>query len=84
MQTEKVKERFRLQRQKLGLLPSDVLTGSKGNLVTKEQVEEEIKIYDLELERGVGVNVGEDVDGVSEELDFMSEKPSPEGSKVLS
>lgn len=86
MQTEKVKERFSLQRQRLGLPPKeDVLIGSDGNLVTKLQVEEEVKLYDQELEKGEEVDVGEDVDIPTLELepDFMSEEPAPKSSKVL-
>lgn len=85
MQTEKVKERFRLQREMLGLPPKqEVLVGSNGNLVTKEQVEEEVKSYDCELERGVEVDVGDDAAVVPEEPGFMSEvPPGTKGNRVL-
>lgn len=84
MQTEKVKERFRLQREKLGLPPKEeVLVGSNGNLVTKEQVEEEVKFYDRELERGTEIDVGEDADTTTVESSFMSEGPATKSRKVL-
>jgi large subunit ribosomal protein L28 len=84
MQTEKVKERFRLQRKKLGLPPKEeVLIGSNGNLVTKEQVEEEVRFYDRELERGTEIDVGEDADTVTEEPAFLGEEPAAKSDKVL-
>jgi len=84
MQTEKVKERFRLQREKLGLPPKEeVLIGSNGNLVSKEQVEEEVKIYDQELERGTEVGVGNDVEETTVEPGFMSEEQATKSNKVL-
>jgi len=83
MQTEKVKERFRLQRKMLGLPPKEeLLIGSDGNMVTRAQVDEEVKIYDQELERGAEVGVGEDLDAVMPEPAFMSEEPASSSSRV--
>jgi large subunit ribosomal protein L28 len=84
MQTEKVKERFRLQRQKLGLPAKEaVLIGSNGNLVSKEQVEEEVKVYDQELKRGAEIDVGEDLEGTAVDPGFMSEDPAPKGNQIM-
>ena len=75
MQTEVVKERFRRQREALGLQPKDeVLIGSNGNLVTKEQVEAEVRKYDEELKVGQDVGIGEE-EGLAVEEEFMREDP---------
>ncbi|KAH8811551.1 hypothetical protein F5884DRAFT_782539 [Xylogone sp. PMI_703] len=82
MQTESVKERFRLQREGLGLPPKeDVLLGIDGNLVSKERIEEEIRSYDRELAKQSELDIGEDLDGRAEEPNFMEEQPSK--NKVL-
>jgi large subunit ribosomal protein L28 len=84
MQTEKVKERFRLQRIKLGLPPKEApLVGSNGNLVSKAQVEEEIQEYDEELERGAEIEVGEDSESTTVQPSFMSEDPAPTNKVML-
>lgn len=83
MQTDKVKERFRLQRKKMGLPDKEeILIGSNGNLVTQAQVDEEVKLYDQELERA-GVEVGDDVESTTMEPGFMSEESAPRRDKVL-
>jgi large subunit ribosomal protein L28 len=79
MQTEKVKERFRKQREAAGLAPKEeALLDSDGQLVSKEQVEEEVRRYDKELERGNDVEVGDEAEG-----DFMQEEPAPSGKKFI-
>lgn len=84
MQTEKVQERFRLQRKNLGLPPKEeVLVGSNGNLVTKAQIDEEVKLYDEELGRGTEVDVGDDTESATLEPEFMSEEPPTKSDKVL-
>jgi large subunit ribosomal protein L28 len=81
MQTEAVKERFRRQREALGLPPKDeVLLGSNGNLVTKDQIEEEVMKYDQELKVGEDVGIGEE--GIAVEGEFMREQPASD-EKVL-
>lgn len=84
MQTEKVKARFRLQRKKLGLpATEEVLVGSNGNLITTAQIEEEVKLYDQELERGAEIDVGDDAESIALEPGFMSEEPAPRTDKLL-
>ena len=84
MQTEKVRERFRVERERLGLPPKEeVLVGSHGNLVSKEQVEEEVRSFDEDLERGADVDIGEDVAEVVGGSEFMQEKPASKDRKVL-
>lgn len=76
MQTEKVKEKFTKQREAAGLAPKEeALLDSDGKLVSKEQVEEEVRRYDKELERGNDVEFGEG--------DFMKEEPGPSGKKFI-
>jgi len=84
MQTEGVRERFRLERERLGLEPKEVLVGANGNLVSKEQVVEEIERYDKELAREADVDIGEEVEGaVVGEREFMEELPVKQDKIVL-
>jgi large subunit ribosomal protein L28 len=84
MQTEAVKERFRKQRELMGLPPKEgVLQGSDGMLATAEQVEDEIKQFDEALQKGQDVDIGEEVEEqMSVDEGFMSEEP-PSREKVL-
>jgi large subunit ribosomal protein L28 len=84
MQTEAVKERFRKQRELMGLPPKEeVLQGSDGMLATVEQVEDEIKQFDEALQKGQDVDIGEEVEEeMSVDEGFMSEEP-PSREKVL-
>jgi large subunit ribosomal protein L28 len=80
MQTESVKERFRKQREALGLPPKeDVAVGSDGLAVTKEMVAEEIQKYDDELAKEADVEIGDEVEGAVEGGNFMEEKPAKKG-----
>ena len=84
MQTEKVRERFRVERERLGLPPKEeVLVGSHGNLVSKEQVEEEVRSFDEDLERGADVDIGEDAAEVVGGSGFLQEEPAMKDGKVL-
>jgi large subunit ribosomal protein L28 len=76
MQTEAVKERFRLEREKLGLPPKEeVVIGSDGLAVSKEMVAEEVQKYDDALARDDEVDIGEEKEGhMVEEGTFMEEK----------
>jgi large subunit ribosomal protein L28 len=87
MQTEAVKERFRKQRELLGLPPKEeVLVGSDGMVATQQQVEDEIQQFDEVLQKGKGREVGEEGEEwetVEEETEgFMKEEP-PSREKVL-
>lgn len=83
MQTESVKERFRLQREALGLPPRDeLLLGIDGSVASKEQIEEEIRLYDQELAKQSELDIGEDIESQAGEPEFMEEQPPKE--KVLS
>lgn len=84
MQTESVKERFRKEREELGLPPKEVVTvGSNGLPVSKEMVAEEIQKYDDELAKEADVDIGDEAESVAEEDSFMEEKPMKKGKVVL-
>ena len=81
MQTEKVKEMFRLQREQMGLPPKEeVHIGSSGNLVSVEEVEEEVRLFDEGLEMGKDLAIGEEIEleGEGVEDGFMEEE-QPKG-----
>jgi len=83
MQTEAVKERFRKQRELMGLPPrEEVLYGSDGLLATEQQVQDEITKLDEDLEKGNVVDIGEELDEVTVDEGFMNEE-SPSRQKVL-
>jgi len=82
MQTDAVRERFRLERVKMGLLPKkEERVDSRGHKATREQVEEEVRLFDEEIEKGVEIEVGKDG---QEELDtgFMREDPATMPNKI--
>lgn len=83
MQTEKVKERFRLQRERLGLPPvEDVLVSSNGNLATSEEVEEEVRQFDEGLEKGADMGIGEELEEEAVGENFMQEEQPGGKDKV--
>ena len=83
MQTEAVKERFRKQRELMGLPPrEEVLYGSDGLLATEQQVQDEITKLDEDLEKGNVVDIGEELEEVTVDEGFMNEE-SPSREKVL-
>ena len=86
MQTERVKERYRKQRQALGLpaLPSD----SVAPFASEEVVESFIREYDAELAKDVEIDIGEGLEGEGEMLEeevvgdaFMEEQPARRSMK---
>ncbi|KFZ08024.1 hypothetical protein V502_09611 [Pseudogymnoascus sp. VKM F-4520 (FW-2644)] len=77
MQSESVKERFRAEREALGLPPKEeVLIGEDGLPVTQEQVAEEIQKYDDALAKDVEIDIGEDEPAVKD-VQFMAEGEKP-------
>jgi large subunit ribosomal protein L28 len=84
MQTEVVKERFRKQRELMGLPPKEeVLQGSDGMVATEQQVEDEIQKFDEDLQKGKDVDIGEELEEqVTVDEGFMNEEP-PSREKVL-
>lgn len=83
MQTEKVKERFRAQREQLGLPPvEEVLVSSNGNLATSEEVEEEVRLFDEDLKKGADMGFGEEVEEEMVEDEFMQEEQPSRKDKV--
>ena len=83
MQTEKVKERFRLQREQLGLPPvEDVLVSLNGNLATSEEVEEEIRQFDEGLEKGADMGIGDELEEEAVDENFMQEEQPAGKDKV--
>lgn len=84
MQTDKVKERFRREREMLGLPPKeDELVGSDGNTATRKQVVEEIATFDAQLKKGEEFEVGEDAELVEAEPGFMHEQQPGKQEKVV-
>ncbi|KAH6721931.1 hypothetical protein BKA61DRAFT_164898 [Leptodontidium sp. MPI-SDFR-AT-0119] len=84
MQTDRVKERFRRQRELLGLPPKeDELVGADGQAATEQQIAEEIKTFDAHLKKGKEVEVGEDMEAEEAEPGFMHEQPVKQGNVVL-
>jgi large subunit ribosomal protein L28 len=82
MQTEKVKERFRAEREAAGLPPREEASlDSDGQLASKEQIEHEIRKYDEELQRGPDLEMAEEVE--EGEGEFMQEELAPAEKKVL-
>ncbi|KFX99235.1 hypothetical protein V490_01896 [Pseudogymnoascus sp. VKM F-3557] len=77
MQSESVKERFRAEREALGLPPKEeVLIGEDGLPVTQEQVAEEIQRYDDALAGDVEIDIGED-EPQAKDVQFMAEEGKP-------
>ncbi|KAK2627527.1 hypothetical protein QTJ16_003493 [Diplocarpon rosae] len=76
MQTDRVKERFRRQREQLGLPPAEEdLLGSDGEQATQQQIVDEIEGFDNELEKGEEIQMAEP--GVeAAEPNFMHEEPA--------
>ena len=78
MQTDAVKERFRLQREEFGLEPREEnLIGADGNLVTKAQLDEEVALYDEQLRKEAEIEIGEEVEEAAAEGVFMEEQSTP-------
>lgn len=82
MQTDAVRERFRKEREAAGLLEPEGLVGSDGTLMSAEQVQEEVRRYDEELEKGADVDIGEDADSAAVD-EFMREEPAGSGRATL-
>jgi large subunit ribosomal protein L28 len=81
MQTDRVKERFRVERVKFGLPPKEeVSIGANGQLMTKEQIADEVRLLDADLERGVEFDIGEDV---QENPELMLEQPAQNRHHLL-
>jgi large subunit ribosomal protein L28 len=88
MQTDMVKERFRQQRAQLGLEErEEVYYGSNGNLITKEEVMEEVRRYDRELAKEAEIDVGEEAEAEAEAAaageGFMAEEQAKENKVVV-
>ena len=83
MQTEAVKERFRLQREVLGLEPkANMSVGSDGKAATKMEVDAEIQRFDADLAKGAAVElVEEDVLAVGQAL--IQEEPVRQDKVLL-
>ncbi|KAK0100833.1 39S ribosomal protein L24, mitochondrial [Cadophora gregata] len=83
MQTDRVKERFRRQRELLGLPPKeDDLVTSDGQAATPQQVAQEMEAFDADLKKGQEVEVGENMEAGEAEPGFMHEQP-PKQEKVV-
>ncbi|KAL3421864.1 54S ribosomal protein L24, mitochondrial [Phlyctema vagabunda] len=76
MQTDVVKERFRLERAALGLPPKEeVLLGADGQVVTSEMVRQEVLKFDESLTEETEVGIGEELEDESTaDVDFMAEE----------
>jgi large subunit ribosomal protein L28 len=71
MQTKRVKERFRRQREQLGLDPSPENALS---LVSEEDVARTVEEYDAELQKGAEIEIGDEAEG-----EIMDEEEVIEG-----
>ncbi|KAI6715638.1 hypothetical protein JHW43_001840 [Diplocarpon mali] len=76
MQTDRVKERYRRQRELLGLPPAEeALLGSDGKQATEQQIMDEIADFDNALEKGGEIELAEPgVDAAKP--NFMHEEPA--------
>ena len=75
MQTEKVKERLRVQREHLGLPPlEEVLVGNDGKVAKVEDIEMELTRFDEDIELGKGLSIREGVEERGLEDGFMQEE----------
>ncbi|KAA8574587.1 hypothetical protein MFRU_015g00230 [Monilinia fructicola] len=88
MQTDAVKERFRAQREKLGLPPKEeVYLDENGFGITKEEIMEQVRKYDEAMARDSEVIVGEEAEEAKEseilKEDFMREEQPQERQPVL-
>ncbi|KAL2073604.1 hypothetical protein VTL71DRAFT_10930 [Oculimacula yallundae] len=84
MQTEKVKERFRREREMMGLPPKmEEPIGLDGHPATLAQVQEDIGTFDTKLLNGQNVDIGDDLEAVEGELGFMHEEPAKQEKVVL-
>jgi large subunit ribosomal protein L28 len=87
MQTDKVKERFRKEREALGLLPLEDELGWESHLVGKADRLEAISQIDEELAKGAEITLGEVEEGESLEEDVMKgdfmEERSPDGKIIV-
>lgn len=81
MQSPKVRERFRLERLRMGLVEPEVLVGSNGQLVTEAQVKEEMQQIDEELAEGAELGLGEDAQDIA--LETLPEAAPGQGKVVL-
>lgn len=81
MQTPAIKAQFAAEREALGLPPKvEVLVGSDGLPVSKEQVAEEIQKYDDMLDKEQEIDIGEpEAEG---EVKFMDEAAKPKTATV--
>jgi large subunit ribosomal protein L28 len=85
MQTEAVRERFRRQRDELGLPPKvEVPVGSDGLPVTEVMVAEEIQKYDDLLDGEKEIDIGEEAEGEVVEVQSFMEEKKPHGKDTLS
>ncbi|KUJ13215.1 uncharacterized protein LY89DRAFT_687418 [Mollisia scopiformis] len=84
MQTNAVKERFRLQREAYGLPPKvDAPTRWNGQKATKLQVAEEIREFDADIAKGQELEIGEDMEEQVVEPGSMQEEPMRSEKVVL-
>lgn len=88
MQTDAVKERFRAQREKLGLPPKEeVYVDEDGFGITKEEIMEQVRKYDAAMGKDSEVVMGEEAEEASEseilKESFMSEEQPERRQPVL-
>ncbi|XMA13111.1 hypothetical protein WAI453_005902 [Rhynchosporium graminicola] len=77
MQTDRVKERFRRERELMGLPPKkDEPVNSDGKLATMADVMKDIQAFDANLEKGRNVDIGENLEAGEVEPGFMHEEPA--------
>ncbi|TGO83529.1 hypothetical protein BPOR_0631g00040 [Botrytis porri] len=88
MQTETIKERFRAQREKMGLPPKEeVYLDENGFGITKEEIMEQVRKYDAAMARNEEVVIDEEAQKATEseivEENFMAEEQYQERKPIL-
>lgn len=88
MQTDSVKERFRLERKKLGLPPmEEVHLDENGFGITKEEIMEQVRKYDAAMARNEEVIMDAEAQAATEseilDGDFMAKEQYTERKPIL-
>ncbi|TGO37456.1 hypothetical protein BHYA_0097g00330 [Botrytis hyacinthi] len=88
MQTDTIKERFRAQREKMGLPPKEeVHLDENGFGITKEEIMEQVRKYDAVMARNEEVIIDEEAQNATEseivEENFMAEEQYKERKPIL-
>ncbi|KAI9717075.1 MAG: hypothetical protein M1812_005010 [Candelaria pacifica] len=85
MQTDAIRERYRLERKRLGLPESDVNLAMDGSAVDEEELQDQVKRYDQNLEDSEGTVGGQDeAKDENPRLEFIEEQPASARPRIES